>query len=244
MGQTISRYAVLSRHFAGTVASVPHGKALLSIWGVFFVWLASRKPRRKNKSGRKKAKKRHSGGHITWLLKRLLNSPRFLRNAGPALVAYVLSLVTRILVTVKLTDAVGATGSLLASRDFEAMFKGQAWFGLLCCLAALQTAIMKFLNRVVTQRVRDEVHHELQEKYLARGKADGGELLPFHALGDAFDDAPARLTADVKQLADRGVHVLGHVLKPCIDIAYVSAQLGMRMGVGFSRLLLPRIVRL
>ena len=34
MGKTVSKYAQLSRHFAGTVASVPHGRLLLSVWGV------------------------------------------------------------------------------------------------------------------------------------------------------------------------------------------------------------------
>lgn len=47
MSEIERSYAGLVRHFAGTVVRTRHGKALLTVWGAYLVWLVAL-PRRKS----------------------------------------------------------------------------------------------------------------------------------------------------------------------------------------------------
>ena len=179
---------------------------------------------------KKKGKAKGTRGSLWWLIDRLLRSSSFIQHCGPSLFLYILSLVTRIGITVKLGDLGGKTGSLISGQRFRSMFAAQAEFGVWCMLAALQTALMKFLQRHLTVLVRRELHTDLTARYLADGQTEAGILLPYHAIGDTIIDVPSRLTSDVREVADQAVHVFGHMLKPAIDILYVSSQLTSRIG--------------
>jgi ABC-type uncharacterized transport system fused permease/ATPase subunit len=228
----------LWRLFVGTVYGATHGKVLLGIWGSYVLYLLALRKKRLSSdrgagkgsssdggdgSGGDKSRTRPSGGgplsHLVSLLK-----PYALRRQGAIFALYVFSLCTRILVTVQLSDTSGRLAAMMGARKFEAMFRKQAWFSLFCFAAAGSTAVMKFLEKQVALEVRGILFARLKERYLG---TDGSRRF----FEQDLDDASARLTADLDDFSAELVHLTGHFLKPLIDILYLSAVVGRRIGL-------------
>ncbi|GBG27194.1 ATP-binding cassette sub-family D member 1, partial [Hondaea fermentalgiana] len=142
---------------------------------------------------------------------------------GAEFVLYLLTLCSRVLITVKLSDVSGRLAGLMGARRYEDMFKGQAQFGLFCVGAAATTAAMKFLEKRVAFNARAILYEHLKARYL-----DAERLRFYH--GD-LSDAAARLTVDLEDFSSSLVHGVGHFVKPLIDIVHLSAVMGSRLGL-------------
>ena len=127
----------------------------MTVWTGYFVWLAVSR-RRRPRQRKEEAKKGDSGSQRTSKLaqKRVDPLAKLVRMLRPALrgerrwvVAYLASLSVRVLITVKVADLSGKNVALMASKGWDSMFRGQAWFGLWCMTAAGCTAAMKYLEK-------------------------------------------------------------------------------------------------
>ena len=219
-------------HFATTVLSKRHGRALVSIWCGYLAWSTSirlRAGRRRScgeasLSRRTEKRHHHEGSHrAKESLRRLLGIalPHLAGKQGLLVAMYIGVLCSRIFITVKLADLSGKMASYLGARKWSAMFSGQASFGLWCILAAAITSSMKFLEKQNAIYLRKIVFEHAMEKYLSKKNR-------FYHQGLA--DPSARLTQDAAAFAKECIHIFGHVLKPCIDITHLTAVLCGRIG--------------
>ena len=236
----------LLRKFIGVIVEKPLGKGLVSIWiafvvmslGVLPMMNLGKKARRTRlekaaaaaaataekaggagAAGAGGGKKRPSDG-LSVLLKIL--KKHSLTKHGGYFAAYVLTLCTRVLITVKLADYGGTLGSYMGARDWDKMFLGQSHLGVWFMIAAIATAIMKFLEKRVARSVREIIYDTFLGQYM-----DEGSLLYYHA---GVDDAPARFTNDVEEFSTVAVKTVGHILKPAIDVVYLSGVIANRIG--------------
>lgn len=224
-------YSDLVRHFTGVVASSSHGKLLLTIWFSYLGLLVSLPKRKKPKAAKpqeaktedeppQRKKPKVSNDALLRLIAILRQGASPLDTA--TFVAYVLSLTSRIFVTVKLADLSGNLASFMGARKYSEMFSGQAWFGLFCIVASACTAAMKFLEAQCESCARDILFRYLKERYL------DPETLRYYR--QELPDAPARLSSDLKEFSSTLVHSIGHFLKPLIDVVYLSAVMSKRIG--------------
>eukprot|EP01062_Namystynia_karyoxenos_P020273 TRINITY_DN17690_c0_g1_i1.p1 TRINITY_DN17690_c0_g1~~TRINITY_DN17690_c0_g1_i1.p1 ORF type:complete len:664 (+),score=232.80 TRINITY_DN17690_c0_g1_i1:93-2084(+) len=239
----------LTVHFAGVVwqaggASRPYGKLLLTVWSTFLAWVAVRSlglGRRSRRALRRPAAAAQGGGAAAagekppapkakvvgspvWRLLRLLRKHIASRH-GAYFVAYVLSLCTRILITVKLADYGGMLAALMGAREFDDMFRGQARFGLWCMAASCATAAMKFLEKRVTLSLRSLLYREMLQDYV------NARTVAYYHAPLQVSDPPARVTSDLDQFSSAAVHTLGHMLKPVIDTVHLCVVIGSRIGL-------------
>lgn len=145
-----------------------------------------------------------------------------LTKKGAVFLVYVLTLCTRVFITVVLADMSGRVAALMGARKWTEMFSGQAMFGLVALGAAGTTALMKFLEKQVALDVRSVLFEHLKQRYL-----DEATVRYYH---QDLPDAAARLTADLEDFSSELVHLVGHFMKPVIDIAHLSAVLFRRIG--------------
>lgn len=82
---------------------------------------------------------------------------------------------------------------------------------------------MKYLKKRLALSVRFQLFERLRKRFM-----DPKYLTFYHVKG--IEDAPARLTTDLAKLSTESVHVLGHISKPLVDIAFVSYTLWKRLG--------------
>eukprot|EP00512_Aurantiochytrium_limacinum_P001208 CAMPEP_0171490340 /NCGR_PEP_ID=MMETSP0958-20121227/3251_1 /TAXON_ID=87120 /ORGANISM="Aurantiochytrium limacinum, Strain ATCCMYA-1381" /LENGTH=654 /DNA_ID=CAMNT_0012023639 /DNA_START=197 /DNA_END=2158 /DNA_ORIENTATION=+ len=231
--------------FATTVWRSAHGKVLLSAWGAYLVWLLSLRRKREGLKSTKKAKKidaandleaaeaKQTGAAATKSksnkkvaldeLIKIIKVHAWSRQ-GLEFMLYILTLCTRVFITVKLSDLSGHCAGLMGARKYKGLFRAQAMFGLVCMVAAATTASMKFLEKRVAFNVRSIIFEHLKSRYL-----DPERLRFYH--GD-LADASARLTTDLDDFATSLVHGVGHFVKPLIDIVHLSAVMGSRLGLG------------
>jgi len=195
---------------------------LLSVWIASIVGLfALPKKRRKKKaasSPKKASKPKPKGLHG---LIRLLTPYLFSRH-GAYLLVYVVSLCTRILITIKIATTAGVLTSFMSTRNWNKMFTTQAKFGCLCFLASFNTAAMKFLEKRCALSVRDILF-----QYLANKLAADDSTVYYHL---TLKDFPARISEELSRFSTRSIHTLGHLLKPSIDVLILSAQLAKNIG--------------
>ena len=228
-GSTSPSFIYVVRHFVGVVAEVPYGKVLLTVWTGYFVWLvaARRKGKRKQpheakgagKPDGKKGGQKKGHGALTNLIKMMQPA---MKGEKRWIVAYVASLSVRVLITVQLADISGRLGGFMAVKDWDRMFRGQAWFGLWCMLAAGVTSSMKYLEKRMAMSVRHALYKRLLSNYL-------GESLHFYRL--PLGDAASRLTSDLAEFSNELTHTFGFIVKPVIDVVYLTAVLTVRLGV-------------
>lgn len=192
------------KHFVGVVAQKPYGKVLLTVWTSYFIWLAVARRRKarvkdepkkaKAEQPKKKAKKVDALGSLIKMLAPAMKGER------RWIVAYVASLSTRILITVNIADLSGRLGGYMATKTWDNMFRGQAWFGLWCMTAAATTAAMKYLENRMAMSVRHALYERLCSRYLSPD-------LNYYRL--PMDDASSRLTSDLASFAEELTHTFG-----------------------------------
>ena len=224
----------LAKHFLGAVWAKTYGKVLLTSWVLNLIYLFGMRRRRRREGKRKDTKKKKD------LRKRKKNNDLydiislitmkkgfFTGKLFRYFMFYVLSLCTRVAVTVKLSDLGGDIAGYFGAKRFTKMFEGQARFGAFAILAAANTMAMKFLQKRVEFVLRDELNSILMTEYLE------GKSIPFYHI--PLQDAPARLTTDLRIFSEKIVHTCGHVLKPTIDV--VNLGLILRGRLGFAPLM-------
>ena len=221
------------KHFVGVIYQRSYGKVLLTIWTSYFIWLAVARRRKsglhvpkqqkrpaaaggtEQQSPTKKAKKVDALGSLIKMLAPAMKGER------RWIAAYVASLSTRVLITVQIADLSGRLGGYMATKTWDNMFRGQAWFGLWCMAAAATTAAMKYLEKRMAMSVRHALYERLCSRYLNLD-------LNYYRL--PMDDASSRLTSDLASFAEELTHTFGFIIKPIIDVAYLTAVLTWRLG--------------
>ena len=216
----------LGKHFLRTIASTNYGRVLLSAWigNVVFILLAKkrkRERRQKSVSSARVSSKRSSA--IVNVLRIIARHAFTYNNFVFHLVLYVLSLCSRVYLTIRLADMGGALAGYMGARRFTKMFETQAKFGLFSIAAAANTMCMKFFQRRVEFSVRDILTRHLVAKYMDERR------LSFYNL--ELDDAPTRLSVDVSLFSEKVTHTLGHALKPIIDVVQLTMTLSQRIGL-------------
>eukprot|EP00041_Stephanoeca_diplocostata_P009523 m.146925 g.146925 ORF g.146925 m.146925 type:complete len:575 (-) comp17777_c0_seq14:401-2125(-) len=218
-------YIEFLTHFFKTVADFPTGKVMISVWGSYLVWLATRtghRQQQKTERGVEKSKPKARGSNRAFsdILKILL--PKLKSRHGIYLSGYVLSLITRVFVTVKLADVGGKNAGYFGTQQWDKMFRSQAIFGTWCMVGAACTAAMKYLEKRVALSVREILYDEMTKKYFDE------RLLSYYRID--VDDPAARMTSDLEAYSREVVHLLGYFLKPAIDVLHLTYVLGGRVG--------------
>lgn len=208
---------------------VAQGKLMLTIWTGYFVWLTVARRRRRqhkretNKSSPGAQKRKKERPKKVDPLANIISMLRpALRGERRWLVAYIASLSVRVFITVKIADLSGKNLALMTSKGWDLMFRSQAWFGLWCMAGAGFTAAMKYLEKRIAMSVRRALYEKLLSRYLDTD-------LNFYRL--PLDDSASRLTADLAQFSEEFTHTFGYMLKPAIDVSYLTAALTWRLGI-------------
>ena len=113
-------YVYVVRHFVSVIAAELYGKALLTVWISYFVWLFVARRRRgqlkEKRSPRAKTKKKKADA-LSQLVKMLAPA---MKGERRWIGAYVASLSTRVLITVKIADLSGRLGGYMAVKQWDA----------------------------------------------------------------------------------------------------------------------------
>lgn len=196
---------------------------LLAVWTGYFAWLTFS---RRSKAGQRRRTRTKS--KVTHNSKAADPLGQLVGMLGPALrgerrwvVAYLASLSVRVLITVRIADLSGKNVALMSAKGWDSMFRGQAWFGLWCMAAAGCTAAMKYLEKRMAISVRRALYEKLLSRYL------DGELNYYRL---PLDDSASRLTTDLAQFSEELTHTFGFIVKPAIDVSYLTAALTWRLG--------------
>jgi ABC-type uncharacterized transport system fused permease/ATPase subunit len=220
----------LVKHFVRVVLSTRRGKTLIVIWTGFLGWTAmgapspllyfqnTAVPKSEGRQGRPTRKEVNDSLKPFVNLLRANVSGKF----GITILVYVAALVGKIKITTILARLSGEMAGLLSARAFDHMFHNQVRFGLWCMLAASWTQLMKYLEKMVAAAVRTIIYSNLHEIYF-----DEEKLTLYR---NQLEDTASRLSGDVREFSDQLAHTFGHVLKPCIDIAYLSYDLSVEIG--------------
>ena len=148
--------------------------------------------------------------------------PSLYGKFGATVLVYLVALVGRIRITTILAKLAGEMGGYFSSKEFDKMFMNQVRFGLWCMLATTWTQSMSYLEKLVGVQVREIVYGHFHSKYF-----DKNALSMYN---NNLVDTASRLTTDVKKFSDELVHHFGHVVKPVIDIGYLSYDLSTQIG--------------
>ena len=242
-------YLAMFRHFFSTVSSSARGKVLLTIWGSFVVGVYLLKSPKRHKKNSKSQTNGHGHSHG-----KIINNkqqpdktspppvtltkvgqfiwatikPHLLTLFGAKLCFYLLLLTYRIRVTVKIATITGRLGSYFGSRRWDAMFDGQVTFGLWCMVASATTSLMKYMEKSVALDFRELLYKKLSTQYYSVNKQSGGSVM--YGLGHQLMDCPSRLTTDLKTFSDLVAHEFGHIVKPIIDMSYLTLDLTAQIG--------------
>eukprot|EP01046_Picozoa_sp_COSAG06_P086275 COSAG06_NODE_32892_length_498_cov_1.431078_1_plen_93_part_00 len=79
---------------------------------------------------------------------------------------------------------------------------------------------MKYLEKRMAMSVRHALYERLLSRYM--------ESLHYYRL--PLDDASSRLTSDLAAFSEELTHTFGFIVKPCIDVSYLTAVLTWRLG--------------
>ena len=163
----------LCKHMIGAVWAKSYGKVLITSWVINMIYLFGvvrrrRRFKEKKKVVSKKKKEKKKGKNDLYDIITLVMSKKgfFTSKLFRHFVLYVVSLCTRVYVTVKLSDLGGDIAGYFGAKRFTKMFETQARFGLFAILAAANTMAMKFLQKRVEFRLRDELTKVLMTEYL------------------------------------------------------------------------------
>lgn len=178
---------------------------------------------------KKKKKKENPRPKDFWMkLKTLIRIlvPSLLSKQGLYLGIYTLVLCSRVLITIKIADLVGSLGSLMGQRDFTAMFLTQARFSLWCFPAAIANSLMKFFEKRIALSFRSQLTDYIHQKYLSRRT--------FYQMVNRSEltNLDQRITSDVELFCKSLTFIYGHLLKPTLDVLFLSHQLTNLMGAG------------
>ena len=147
---------------------------------------------------------------------------KILGKFGGLLFIYVASLVGKIKITTILARLGGEMGGLFSAKKFDKMFDNQVRFGLWCIVASCWTQLMKYLEKMVSVNVRTIIYENLHQRYF--------ESKAKTMYRTRLDDTAVRFCLDCEHFGDELAHTFGHVLKPCIDILYLTLDLTRHIG--------------
>jgi len=237
--------------FPATVFSSTHGKVLMLIWWgcapvvVLYMYWKKRQIRRKwseldkQRELQKKREIEAQGSNVepeppketknkefrTKLLQLLaVIFPSLISKSGFYILIYTAILCSRVWITIKLASLVGELGSLMGKRDFTRMFSQQAWFGLWCYPAALMNSLMKFFEKKIALQFRTELTNFIHEQYLSN------RTFYRILLDKKLDNLDQRITTDVELFCSTLTFIYGHLLKPILDMLFLSHSLAKLMG--------------
>lgn len=137
----------LCKHFLGAVWAKTYGKVLLTSWVLNLIYLfgVRRRTRVEKIPKRKKKDLRKIKNNDLYDIISLITMKKgfFTGRLFRYFFFYVVSLCTRVMITVKLSDLGGDIAGYFGAKRFTKMFEGQARFGAFAILAAANTMTMK-----------------------------------------------------------------------------------------------------
>lgn len=152
---------------------------------------------------------------------------------GSRPVAWCLLLTTgigfRLLVQIRTSQMIGELGSLLAARNWPALYRRQLSYALWAVPAALFAALQKFAAGNAALAMRANLTAELHERYA--GAASLTTSLSSVEDGAASsEEGVARGTADVDAYCTQAVATFESLLKPSVEAVLISGKLASMMG--------------
>jgi len=154
--------------------------------------------------------------------------PQLFSKTGVYMVIYTAILCSRVMISLKMAELTGSLGSQMGRRDFRTMFTQQARFGLLCYPAALSNSLMRYFEKKIALEFRSSLTAELLKEYMHERT--------FYQVNtkDVLSNVDQMLTADVDAFCRTLTHIYGHVLKPVLDIGFISYNLIQNIGIPMS----------
>ena len=213
-------------------SSIPAGRALLAAWTVAVAAVPARA------LTLQKPKKKPTSATTTPATRAGAPSPmrRVLRLAFPSyksettlwISLFSIGIGLRLAVSVKVSSEVGVLGSLLAKRDWTALYRRQLSYALWAIPAAALTAWQKFTREQAALCMRAE----LMERVHGALTTSGGALP--HALatvsGEADGGAVQICVDDSRAFCSSAVDVFEGVAKPLVEVTLLSVKLASMMG--------------
>jgi len=233
-----TNYKEMLLHFCSTIYNSPPGKVLLSAWllgigGMFYG--AYRKAQENKKLARLRREiakrpdaKRVQNDSFNDQLKRILKIAIPSVTSKPAwhLFAYTVLLCARIMLTIQIARVTGRLGKTVGARSFDTMFRLQAVFGLWCIPAAIVNSLLHFENSKLGFSMREQLVVHAHKSYFPN-------LVYYRAanLGtNRIEDVDQRVSGDIKKFCSQFADVYGNLLKPILEVIFVSQTLTKLMG--------------
>lgn len=227
-------------HFCSVVWNLKKGKLMYTCWALLvgFGLLGAYQKRRYRDELRKfrELSQNKKGGQIQHVKRRsFLNQlipllkiafPKLVSKSTAHLAGYTALLCARIVLTIKIAQVTGALGRTVGARSFDKMFELQAIFGLWCVPASIVNALLHYENSSLAFSVRQTLVEYAHKLYF-------GDLVFYRAanLGNSkIEDVDQRVTQDVKKFSSQLSEVYGNLLKPILEVIFISRSLAKLMG--------------
>eukprot|EP00793_Prasinoderma_coloniale_P000611 PRCOL_00003760-RA len=175
------------------------------------------------RSGPTKRRRRnvHLMRNLQYILRRAVPNPLCKETAH--LTAYSALLVVRVYMTIKIAELTGGIGKFVGARQWDAIYKQQVDFGLICIPAAVATTLLKLEANQLTLSLRETLARYVHDRYYR-------VFYRASCVGHTLDTLDQRATADVAELAEKVTKLYGNVLKPTLEVALYSYRLSRMIG--------------
>jgi ABC-type uncharacterized transport system fused permease/ATPase subunit len=142
------------------------------------------------------------------------------KKVYPFIILYTIILVSRIIVTARLTGKIARVAKHLAKRDWNKMFNAQYEFALACIPSMLLTGFQNFLERIVETRIFTSLANSMSKSYFSDNR--------FYKITDLHMDSV--ITHDTSGFSRELMQSFNGVVKPSVDIIYLSFILAKKIG--------------
>jgi len=219
-------------HFCGTIWGEKSGKVLMVLWLAGLTGATSfgiyNRLNSKRTVIREKRENKSKKGSLYENLKKLLTIafPRALCKPSFHLTFYTALLIARIVLTIKIADITGMLGKTVGSKSFDSMFKLQVVFALWCIPGAFVNSLLHFESDKFALSIREKLIRHAHNLYL-------NDLVYYRAgnLGsNKIEDVNQRVTQDLKKFCSQLSDLYGNLLKPILEVIFISRSLAKRMG--------------
>jgi len=135
-------------------------------------------------------------------------------------VIYTIILSTKILLTVKMLSEIGNMVGNLADKNFKMMMDSQLKFTLWCFPSALMNSLMSYYEKFLAIKIRKNLTTSMLSIYF--------DKLNYYKI--KCNNVDQVLTDDINNFANDLTDVYSEILKPIIDIIYMTYLLSQKAG--------------
>lgn len=156
--------------------------------------------------------------------------PSFLDKSIFYLLANLVLLVVRALLTIKVATLDGQLVGALVSKRLKLFGRYLAYWMLLGIPAAFTNALLNWTKQNLSKTIRTNLNKNIMEEYLP-DSLDANYYSLMHLSGNKIKDPNQRITTDVSRLSYALASLPGQLLKPTLDLILCARQLS-KSGVG------------